>query len=170
VPIDILEGGLDDPRVIALLQHHVTLARAVTPAGSAHALDLSGLRKSTVTFWSAWEGNARDTLVGVGALQRLSATHGELKSMHTAETARRRGVATAMLHHIIEYARAAGMTRLSLETGTTPYFAAARTLYLHHGFEQCAPFGAYRQDPNNVFMTRALAPDTDDHHPDNLRS
>ena len=84
----IVEGGLDDPRVVELLQIHLIRARAETALGSAHAFDLSGLRAPEVTFWSAWEG---DVVVGVGALKRLSADHGEVKSMHTVEAARGRG-------------------------------------------------------------------------------
>jgi putative acetyltransferase len=150
----ITEGGLDDPLVIALLQAHLTRARAETARGSAHALDLSGLRSPEVTFWSAWEGKA---LVGVGALKRLSADHGEVKSMHTAAVARGRGVGSAMLRQIIAAARARGMSRLSLETGSWAYFTSARALYARHGFVECGPFGEYREDPNSVFMTLALA-------------
>ena len=151
--MNIIEGGLDDPRVITLLRTHLARARAETARGSAHALDLSGLRSADVTFWSAWEG---DTLAGVGALRRLSTGHGELKSMHTAESMRRRGVGAAILRHIIDSARARGMSRLSLETGSWPYFAPARALYARHGFVECAPFGDYKPDPNSVFMTLEL--------------
>ena len=151
----IAEGGLDDPRVIELLRTHLVRAAAETAPGSAHALDLSGLRAPEVTFWSAWEDGA---LAGVGALKQLSADHGEVKSMHTAEAARRRGVAAALLRHIIAAARSRGMSRLSLETGSWPYFAPARALYARHGFVECAPFGDYRPDPNSVFMTLALSP------------
>jgi putative acetyltransferase len=151
----IVEGGLDDPRVVQLLQTHLIRARAETARGSAHALDLSGLRASEVTFWSAWEG---DLVVGVGALKRLSADHGEVKSMHTAEAARGRGVGSAMLRQIMAAARARGMSRLSLETGSWPYFAPARALYSRHGFVECEPFGEYREDPNSVFMTVAVRP------------
>jgi putative acetyltransferase len=149
----IVEGGLDDPRVVELLQTHVTRARAETAPGSAHALDLSGLRSPGVSFWSAWEGQA---VVGVGALKRLAADHGEIKSMHTAEAARGQGVGSAMLRHIMAAARARGMSRLSLETGSWPYFEPARSLYARHGFVECGPFGDYREDPNSVFMTVAL--------------
>lgn len=151
----IVEGGLDDPRVVALLDLHVARARAETARDSAHALDLSGLRAPEVTFWSAWEG---DEVVGVGALRRLSTDHGEIKSMHTAEAARGRGVGSAILRRIMVAARARGMSRLSLETGSWPYFAAARALYARHGFVECQPFGDYRNDPNSVFMTRSLGP------------
>jgi putative acetyltransferase len=149
----IIEGGLDDPRVVALLHTHVSRARAETARGSAHALDLAALRAPEITFWSAWEG---DAVVGVGALKRLSADHGEVKSMHTAEAARGRGVGSALLRQIVATARAAGMSRLSLETGAWPYFAPARALYARHGFVECGPFGDYREDPNSVFMTLVL--------------
>ena len=149
----IIEGGLDDARVIALLHAHLARARSETAPGSAHALDLSGLRDPRVTFWSAWEG---EELAGVGALKALDTTHGEVKSMYTAESMRRRGVAVAMLRHIVVHARARGMTRLSLETGATAYFGAARALYLREGFVECAAYGDYRPDPNSVFMTREL--------------
>jgi putative acetyltransferase len=149
----IIEGGLDDPRVVALLHTHVTRARAETARGSAHALDLAALRAPEITFWSAWEG---DAVVGVGALKRLSADHGEVKSMHTAEAARGRGVGSALLRQIVATARAAGMSRLSLETGAWPYFAPARALYARHGFVECGPFGDYREDSNSMFMSLEL--------------
>lgn len=154
----ITEGGLDDPRVIALLDTHLARARAATAPGSAHALDHSALRAPDVAFWSAWADDARELLVGVGALRHLSAAHGEVKSMHTAEAARGRGVGAAILRHIIAAARARGMARLSLETGSWPYFAPARALYARHGFVECPPFGDYGPDPNSVFMTLALPP------------
>jgi putative acetyltransferase len=149
----IVEGGLDDPRVIELLEVHVTRARAETAVGSSHALDLAGLRAPEVTFWSAWDG---ETVVGVGALKRLSPDHGEIKSMHTAEVARGRGVGSALLRQILASARAQGLTRVSLETGSWPYFVPARAFYARHGFVECGPFGEYWEDPNSVFMTLEL--------------
>ena len=148
--MEIICGGLDDPRVQDLLEHHVVTARAETALGSAHALDLEALKSVDVTFWSAWNG---DMLVAVGALKRLSPTHGEIKSMHTVQANRRVGVGTAMLRHIIEAARTMGMTRLSLETGSWAYFHPARALYRSHGFVDCPPFGEYVEDPNSIFMT-----------------
>ena len=150
----IVNGGLDDPRVVALLQLHVTRARAETAPGSAHALDLGELRAPEVSFWSAWDG---DEPVGVGALKRLSAEHGEIKSMYTAEAARGRGVGSALVRYIMAEARARGIQRLSLETGSWAYFLPARALYARHGFVECGPFGDYRADPNSVFMTVTLA-------------
>jgi predicted GNAT family acetyltransferase len=80
-------------------------------------------------------------VVRVGAPRRLIADHGEIKSLHTAEAARGRGVGSAMVRHIIAAARASGMTRLSLQTGSWAYFLPARALYARHGFVDC---GAYR--------------------------
>ena len=149
----ITEGGLDDARVQALLTTHLMKARAATAEGFAFALDLSGLRVPAIRFFSAWDGEA---LLGVGALKRMEPHHGEVKSMHTAEAARRRGVGGAMLRHIMDEARGAGMTRLSLETGTSAYFQPAVAMYLAHGFTPCAAFGDYAASSENRFLTRQL--------------
>ncbi len=147
------EGQLDDPRVIALLQVHVNRARAETAPGSAHALDLSGLKTPDVRFFSAWEG---ETLMGCGALKTFASGHGELKSMHTAQSHRGKGVGDAMVRRLVDEARAMGLSRLSLETGSWPYFAPAHRLYARHGFADCPPFGAYVADPNSRFMARDI--------------
>jgi putative acetyltransferase len=153
MPMKIIDGRLDDPRVQTLLAFHFNSARAETAPGSAHALDLSGLKSPDVHFWSAWE---EDRVIAVGALKRLSDSQGEVKSMHTAQSHRRKGVASAMLRHIIASARQMKLSRLSLETGSWPYFNAAREMYKQHGFVECPPFGSYVPDPNSVFMTLEL--------------
>jgi len=149
----VTPGDLNDPRVIDLLHIHVTSARAETAPGSAHALDLAGLQSPDIDFWTIWDG---ETLVAVGALKRLSPDHGEVKSMHTARSMRGRGAGGAMLRHIIAAARAQGMSRLSLETGSWAYFRPAQALYKSHGFGECPPFADYVADPNSVFMSLDL--------------
>jgi putative acetyltransferase len=94
----ITDGGLDDARGQALLAHYFTTARAETGRGSAHALDLSGLKSPDIQFFSAWDG---DCVVAIGALKRFSTSHGEIKSMHTEHSYRRKGAGGAMLRHII---------------------------------------------------------------------
>jgi putative acetyltransferase len=150
----IVDGDFSDAWVLDLLRIHLTGSRANTAPGSAHALDIAGLQAPDISFWTIWEG---ETLLGCGALRRLGAEHGEIKSMHTAQAARRTGVGSAMLRHIIATARARGMARLSLETGSWDYFAPARALYASHGFVECGPFGDYVLDPNSVFMTLEIA-------------
>jgi putative acetyltransferase len=151
----VTESGLDDARVIAALGTHLARSRAETAPGSAHALDLSGLRAPDIRFWTAWDDEAP---LGCGALRQLSPTDGKVKSMHVAETARRRGVGSALLRTIIAAARGAGMERLNLETGSWDYFRPAVALHRVHGFVVCGPFGDYREDPNSVFMTLDLRP------------
>lgn len=149
----ITDGGLDDVRVQSLLTHHFTTARAESAPGSAHALDLSGLKSPDIYFWSVWDG---EQLLAIGALKLLSESHGEIKSMHTEQSRRRTGAGSAMLRHIMDSARQMGLSRLTLETGSWPYFAPARELYQRHGFVECPPYGSYRADPNSVFMTLEL--------------
>ena len=151
--MQVRTGDTFDPRVIAMLDHHVAAARAQTAPGSAHALDLAGLRASEVAFWTGWDG---ETLVATGALKMLSADHGEVRSMHTLQTTRRRGFSGRMLRHIIAEARARGLKRLSLETGSWDYFKPAHALYQAHGFVLCGPFEGYVEDPNSLFLTRDL--------------
>ena len=151
--IEVREGGLDDARVEALLNHHRTEAHASTPTDNAHALDSSGLKAAGIRFFSAWD---RDALCGVGALKQLGERHAELKSMRTHPDHLRKGVARAILDRIVAEARAAGFARLSLETGTAPMFAPANAMYERHGFVDCAAFGDYPASPHNRFMTLQL--------------
>jgi len=151
--IHILPGDLDDPRVVELLTHHHATAHAATPKGSAHALDVEGLKAPQILFFAAWDN---DTLVGVGALKILTSDHGEIKSMHTLAAYRGRGVGADLVRHLVDTARSQGLTRLSLETGSFEYFAPARALYRGQGFEDCDPFDNYRPDRNSVFMTLDL--------------
>lgn len=151
--IRIIQGDFTDRCVADLLHIHLTRARAETAPGSAHALDTTGLQTPDITFWTIWDDQ---TLLGFGALKRLSAGHGEVKSMHIADSVRRRGAGSAMLRHIIATARASGMSRLSLETGSREYFRPARAFYKSHGFVECSPFGDYVPDPNSVFMSLDL--------------
>ena len=126
---------------------------SISPPESVHALDLQALRKPGITFWTAWDG---PELMGCGALKELDPRHGEIKSMRTAAAHRRKGVARAMLHHILEAATRRGYHRLSLETGSQAEFEPARRLYASVGFTCCPPFEGYTEDPNSVFMTRCL--------------
>lgn len=151
----IVVDDLSGERIAAFLAEHVEQMLSITPVESKHALDLDGLRRPEVTFWSVLDG---DALVGCGALKRLTADHAELKSMRTAANRKRSGVASLLLGHIIDEAARMGMRRLSLETGSADFFLPARKLYEKFGFTYCEPFGDYRPDRNSVFMTRLVTP------------
>ena len=151
-----MEIRLDDlthPQVVALLQEHLRCVRLESPPESIHALDVTGLRKPEVTFWTIWDG---DQLAGCGALKEIDSTHGEIKSMRTAYAFQRKGVARLMLRHLIDEAKKRGYRRLSLETGSMEYFEPARKLYAGFGFEACGPFDSYKEDPYSAFMTMVL--------------
>jgi putative acetyltransferase len=151
--MEVRVGGLDHPAVVALLHEHFAGMLAASPPGTCHFLDLSKLAVPEVTFLTCWDG---DDLLGCGAFKRIEDGHGEVKSMRTAQGALRRGVATLLLTAIIQRARADGLTRLSLETGTGPSFAAAEALYQRHEFEPCGPFADYEDTPFNRYMTRVI--------------
>jgi putative acetyltransferase len=147
----------DDPRkpdVTALLERHLAFSTSETPPEHSFALDVEGLVHPAISFFSYRAADGE--LLGVGALKLLDAHSGELKSMHTAAEARGRGVGRAVLTHIVGVARARGLRRIYLETGTTPGFAAARALYTREGFTPCGRFGDYPVTGDNTFMTLAL--------------
>jgi len=142
------------PDVQELLGRHLEFAHQHSPPEDVYALDSEGLRRDDVTFFSA----RRDgTLLGVGALRQLDASHAELKSMHTLASARGTGVGRAMLEHLLAVSRRRGYGRVSLETGTMAAFAPARALYASVGFTPCPPFADYRVSANSVCMTLLLA-------------
>jgi putative acetyltransferase len=151
--MQIRADDLTGPEIRALLEEHLRDMHSLSPPESVHALDLEGLRRPEVTFWTVWSG---PDLLGCGALKQLAADHGEIKSMRTVEGRRRSGIGRTMLKHIVEEARRRGYQRLSLETGTQPEFEPARQLYRGHGFVDCAPFADYTEDPNSCFMTKQL--------------
>ena len=149
ITIDDLTGQ----KTIELIQIHLTGMAENSPPESIHALNVAKLKQPNITFYSAWEG---DELLGCGALKELTATHGEIKSMRTAEKHVRKGVARAILQHLLNEAKTRGYTKVSLETGSMDAFLPARRLYETFGFTYCEPFDQYTDDPNSTFMTLIL--------------
>ena len=145
--------NLSRPEIHALLNEHLQSMYELSPPESVHALDLEHLRRPGITFWSAWDGSV---LLGCGALKELDPKHGEIKSMRTPNTLRRRGAGRAILAHMIAVARSRAYERLSLETGSMQAFKPAQRLYESFGFTYCGPFGDYVEDPNSVFMSLRL--------------
>ncbi|EGQ8305920.1 GNAT family N-acetyltransferase [Vibrio parahaemolyticus] len=145
--------NLERQQVLALLEEHLQDMYATSPPESVHALDVSKLKLPSITFWTGWDG---EQLLGCVAMSQLEDGHAELKSMRTTPSARKQGVASRLLNHVIEQAKHQGIQRLSLETGSMAFFEPAYRLYEKHGFAYCEPFGDYQPDPNSRFMTLAL--------------
>ena len=146
--MDIKLGELRHEAVISLLQEHHEDMLALSPPESVHALDLRALEHPDVTFWSLW---VNQDLAGIGAIKELDKDHCEIKSMRTSTKFLRKGIA-----HIVEQATLRSYKRLSLETGTMDAFIPAQKLYQQFGFQPCAPFGNYQEDPYSMFMSKAI--------------
>jgi putative acetyltransferase len=150
------EISIDDPRaedVRELLERHLGFAHSHSPPEDVHALDVDGLVDPAITFFSL---RLEGQLLAVGALKQLDGRHAEIKSMHTAQEVRGRGIGRAMVEHLIGVARDRGACRVSLETGSMAAFAPARSLYARAGFKPCGPFGDYSPSRNSTFMTLSL--------------
>jgi putative acetyltransferase len=151
--MQIIIDDLTRTEVHDLLREHIRSMHLHSPPESVHALDLNALRQSEITFWTVWDNG---NLLGCGALKELDSTHGEIKSMRTATAHLRKGVARALLAHILTEARRRDYRRLSLETGSSAAFHPAHKLYESFGFTRCGPFGDYIEDPFSIFMTLNL--------------
>ena len=149
IKIDDLSGR----EIRELLEEHLASMHLHSPPESIHALPIEDLRRPEVTCWTAWENGE---LLGCGALKELDSRHGEIKSMRTSSRHLRKGVAAALLIHIVGEAMRRHYHRLSLETGSMAAFEPARILYARKGFVYCEPFADYIEDPNSVFMTLRL--------------
>lgn len=151
--MNFLQDPLTSPQVVAFLTAHLADMHATSPAESVHALDLAAYQTPAIRLWTAWEG---ERLLGTVALQQLSATSGELKSMRVEPSLRGQGIGRALLQHAEQMASNAGWRTLYLETGSMDFFQPARQLYLQAGFVHCGPFATYTEDPLSVYMMKSL--------------
>jgi len=151
--LDIRLDDLSSEASQSFVREHVAGMLANTPVESFHALPIEKLRQPAITFWTAWLDSQ---LCACGALQILDQHHGEIKSMRTRANFLRQGIAQGILLQIMNEAKARGIKRLSLETGSSDDFLAARAMYFKNGFEICGPFADYKQDPLSLFMTKLL--------------
>jgi putative acetyltransferase len=120
-----------------------------------HYLSFEQLFDGNVSFFAA---RADGVVVGCGGVAFYDG-FAEVKRMYTRPTARRLGVATAVLRHLEGEAKKAGYSVLRLETGM--YQAEAIGFYSREGFERCDAFGDYvsmspRAIETSVFYEKSL--------------
>ena len=137
--------------IATLLADHLD---AAANQDCSHAFGVQRLAQDDIHFFAARDDSG--ALMGVAALKVLSRDHGEIKSVRTHDDFLRRGVSRALMAKITRAAKTIGMNRLSLETHSTPAYAAARGLYEHLGYDYCEAFGGYGHDPLSVYMTKEI--------------
>ena len=149
-----IEGNFNNPEVHELLTKHFIELRAASPKGSAHVLDIPGLKVSSIKFWSLWKN---DKLIGCGALKFLDNEHGEFKSIRIHDNFRKKGYGIIVIDHLINEAKKLNIKKLSIETGAGDFFKPARKLFNHCGFETCKPFAHYKKDINSIYLTKIIS-------------
>jgi len=149
-----IEGNFENPDVNELLIKHFIELKSVSPEGSAHVLDISGLKDTSIKFWSLWEKNQ---LMGCGALKFLDRKHGEFKSIRVKDNFRNKGNGIKVINYLIEEAKRLNILRLSLETGSGEFFVPARSLFVKCGFKPCEPFAHYQKDINSFYMSLLIS-------------
>ena len=151
--IKSIEGNFDHPEVHELLTKHFIELRSASPQGSAHVLDIPGLKVPSIKFWSLWE---TEKLLGCGALKFLDKSHGEFKSIRVHNNFRNKGNGIKVIKHLIDEAKKLDITRLSIETGAGKFFEPARKLFKKCNFEPCKPFAHYKEDINSIYLTKLI--------------
>jgi len=151
--IKSIEGNFDQSEVNKLLKKHFIELKAASPEGSAHVLDIDGLKVPSIKFWSLWEN---DKLMGCGALKFLDKEHGEFKSIRIHDDFRNMGKGIEVINHLIDEAKKLKVQRLSIETGAGAFFEPARKLFNSSGFEPCEPFAHYKNDINSLYFTKLI--------------
>ncbi len=148
-----IEGNFDHPEVNQLLKKHFIELKAASPEGSAHVLDIIGLKIPSIKFWSLWE---KDKLMGCGALKFLEKNHGEFKSIRIHDDFRGKGYGNKIINHLIYEAKKLNIKKISIETGSGSFFTPARKLFNNCGFKPCPPFAHYKEDINSLYLTKLL--------------
>ena len=149
-----IEGNFDNPEVHELLIKHFIELRSVSPEGSAHVLDIAGLKNPTIKFWSLWEDHE---LLGSGALKFIDKDHGEFKSIRVNDKFRNKGYGLKVINHMVNEAKKLKIKKISLETGAGNFFKPARRLFNKCGFKVCKPFSHYKVDINSVYMSMLIS-------------
>ena len=149
-----IEGNFNDPEVHKLLIKHFIELRAASPEGSAHVLDIDGLKHSSIKFWSLWKNK---TLAGCGALKFLDNEHGEFKSIRVHDTFRKKSFGTQIIKLLIKEAQNLNIKQISIETGAGDFFIPARKLFKNCGFKPCEPFAHYKEDINSIYLTKSIS-------------
>jgi putative acetyltransferase len=98
--------------------------------------------------------DAGGTALGCGGLRLLGPGSGEVKRMYVEPAARGTGVATALLRALEDRARAFGIARLLLETGTGQ--PDAIRFYQREGYEPIEAYGPYTGEPLSRCFARDL--------------
>tara|TARA_B100000900_G_scaffold403396_1_gene410449 strand:+ start:635 stop:1102 length:468 start_codon:yes stop_codon:yes gene_type:complete len=151
--IKSIEDNFDHPEVNELLTKHFIELRAASPEGSAHVLDIPGLKVPSIKFWSLWE---EEQLMGCGALKFIDKNHGEFKSIRVHDKFRNKGKGIKIINHLIEEAQKLNIKKISLETGAGDFFEPARKLFQKCEFQPCEPFAHYKEDKNSIYLTKLI--------------
>ena len=151
--IKSVEGNFDNSEVNELLNKHFIELKAASPEGSAHVLDIPGLKDSSIKFWSLWEN---DKLIGCGALKFINNNHGEFKSIRVHDNFRKKGYGVKVIKHLINEAKKLNIKQISVETGAGEFFNPARKLFDQYGFKECEPFSHYKLDENSIYLTKHI--------------
>ena len=145
--------SVDQPAVIALIAALDAYQGALYPPESNYHLSVEALKQQNVLFSVVRDDDG--VALGCGAVVLL-AGYGEIKRMYVSPAQRGGGIAKAIIALLEQEAARRDCTILRLETGI--HQAEAIGLYERAGYNRCARYGDYPEDPLSVFMEKKISP------------
>lgn len=151
--IKIKPDTLENPELVQLIEDYHVFYHENTGDNAQPLATVYQLKTMDIKFWTAWEGGKP---LGCAGLKYLEVGHGEPKCLFVREEGRGKGIGKLLIDHLIQYAKAEGFHRLSIEASTEKPFAAVMRIIKSQGFTFSAPFGDYFMDLNSQCMTLKL--------------
>ena len=142
----------DQTDVILLIEALDAYQIPLYPVHSHHGVEVADLMHDDVLFAVARADDGQ--LLACGAIVMAQGI-GELKRFYTRPEQRGKGTGQRLLTFLEAAAYQSGCRQFLLETGYLQEEAIA--LYARCGYERCAAFGDYADDPNSVFMQKSVS-------------
>jgi putative acetyltransferase len=155
--VEVVPVGIREPQVVALLDALTSeLAVEGYTTEQTFGYTVEQLQSADVYMVGA---RVDGELFGVGGLELQGDRRGELKRFFVTRERRGTGVADAVLHALLDYARAHELDLVRLETGDKQHAAIA--FYRRHGFVEVPRFGPYVTSRTSVCMQREVGHGTE---------
>lgn len=154
--MQLVELNPKDPDVVNVFADIDRLINSLYPVATAQSLKLEELSEENVYAIGL---KNEDGIIACGAIvkQNDGVLYGEIRRLYVKPSYRGRGFSRRIMQNLLHYAGETKIPLIRLETG--PKQTESISLYEDLGFERCASFGSYKDDPQSVFMELGLSPE-----------
>ena len=154
--MQLVELNPKDPDVVNVFSDIDRLINSLYPVATAQSLKLDELSNDSVYAIGLKNDEG---IVACGAIvkQYDKTLYGEIRRLYVKPSYRGKGFSRRIMQNLLHYAGETKIPLIRLETG--PKQTESISLYEDLGFERCASFGPYQDNPQSVFMELGLSPE-----------